>query len=146
MPDSGHLAGGHAFESAALYDLVAGLRVHAYDDLLSPHWSVPDGPVARERLDAERFVRHDSPNLSHVIVSLPASSRSDGGEELGTATRATALIVLGDICDRAIPAERVRTIVPVPDRGSGRLPLGRRLRQALAGWWRRITVLLGRGR
>ena len=143
MPHPAHVPEGRAFESVALYDLVASLRVCAYADLLSPHWSVPDRPIARERLDAERFVRHDSASLSHVIVSLPASSRSDGGEELGTATRATALIVLGDNSDRAIPAQRARTIAPLPERGSSPLPLGQRLRQALADWWRRVALRLG---
>jgi hypothetical protein len=143
MPHPAHVPEGRAFESVALYDLVASLRVHAYDDLLSPHWSVPDRPIARERLDADRFVRPDSACLSHVIVSLPASSRSEGGKELGTATRATALIVLGDNSDRAIPAQRARTIAPLPERGPGSLPFGQRVRQAFAGWWRRVMLRLG---
>jgi hypothetical protein len=143
MPHPAHVPEGRAFESVALYDLIASLRVRAYDDLLSPHWSVPDRPIARERLDAARFVQPDSASLSHVIVSLPASSRSEGGEELGTATRATALIVLGDNSDRAIPAQTARTIAPQPERGPSALPFGQRVRQAFADWWRRVVLRLG---
>ena len=146
MPDSGHLAHGHALECVALYDLVAGLRVLAYDDLLSPHWSVPDRPIARERLDTERFVRHDSGSLSHVIVSLPASSRSVGGEELGTVARATALIVLGDMSDRAISAQRARTILPVPEQDEPASPIGQRIRRAFEACWRRVAGVLRRRR
>jgi hypothetical protein len=145
MPHSEHI-GGEPFESTALYDLVAGLRVRVYEDLLSPHWSVPDRPAARERLDANRFVQHDASSLSHVIVSLPASARSDGGEELGTATRATALIVLGDLSDRAIPAQRARTIEPVLEPAQGPFALGQRIRRTLDAWWRRLGAIFSRRR
>jgi len=85
------------FESSALYSLVAGLYVRTYEDLLAPHWAVPDGPRPAERMDVTRFVRSVAAERSHVLVALPAPATVEASDaELTTeATRTVAIVPAG---------------------------------------------------
>jgi hypothetical protein len=91
-------------ESAAIYALVAGLRVHTYDDLLAPHWAVAEGAEPAGPLDVSRFLRSVASEQSHVLVALPAPVPVEASDaELATAaTRTVALVPAGAVWDRSV--------------------------------------------
>jgi hypothetical protein len=124
-----------AFESLAIYDLVELLGVREYEDLLAPHWTVPDRAYPRERFDPTRFAR----SVHWALVALPGGAPGDLFDDADR-SRATTLIVPQQLIDGS--ADRAQPDVPAaPPTRAG---LIERLQRALGGWHTQLLRLLRR--
>jgi hypothetical protein len=138
-PDSA-LPAREPFESPALYDLVAALSVPSYEDLLAPHWMVPDRAAGEEVLARERFTRRRSKTSARAAMTLHA----DGSRLTGRGRHRHDPVFLTGLGSWQ-PGAADAGSHPGPSAARARTLLARTRRglDACAAWLRR---LLARGR
>jgi hypothetical protein len=115
-----------------IYTWVAQLRVRSYEELLEPHWSIPDRSVPSERFDRERFVRLTTTDDLPVAVALPRVRQVgiDVPDEEGRSV--AVLIRSGRLADAAAAVDIVKGVTR------------RRFRDVLHEWMARLRTLFVR--
>jgi hypothetical protein len=136
MPEPVDIQTREPFESVTIYTWVAQLRVRSYEDLLEPHWSIPDRSMPCERFDRDRFVRLTAADDLPVAVALPRV-RQVGIDALDEEGRSVAVLIRSGRLADASAAAAVDVVKGVTRR---------RVRDVLYEWMARLRALFVRRR